>query len=85
MSKTTTLAKPTLGGKTTSEAALAFAEAGAAPEKTGGKQAASEIPTTRLNANIPVRLHRALKMRAAAEGKSIGDLVEEWIQSWADK
>ena len=33
MSKTTTLAKPTLGGKTTSAAALAFAEAGAAPEK----------------------------------------------------
>ena len=85
MSKTTTLAKPTLGGKTTSAAALAFAEAGAAPEKAGGKQAASEIPTTRLNANIPVRFHRALKMRAAAEGKSIGDLVEEWIQSWADK
>jgi hypothetical protein len=28
MSKTTTLAKPTLGGKTTSAAALAFAEAG---------------------------------------------------------
>ena len=42
MSKTTTLAKPTLGGKTTSEAALAFAEAGAAPEKTGAKRAADE-------------------------------------------
>mgnify|MGYP003427303564 CR=1 FL=1 len=85
MSKTTTLAKPTLANKSKSDTALAFAEAGAAPEKTGTKQAASEIPTTRLNANIPVRLHRALKMRAAAEGKSIGDLVEEWIQSWADK
>ena len=80
MSKPTTLAKPTLGGKTTSAAALEFAEAGAKV-----KPAKAEIPTTRLNANIPVRLHRALKMRAAAEGKSIGELVEEWIQSWADK
>ena len=80
MSKPTTLTKPTLGNKTTSETALAFAEAG---EKV--KPAKADISTTRLNANIPVRLHRALKMRAAAEGKSIGDLVEEWIESWADK
>ena len=42
MSKTTTLAKPILGGKTKSAAALAFAEAGAATEKTGTKQAAAE-------------------------------------------
>lgn len=75
-----TLTKPTLVSKKASEAALAFAEAGVKI-----KPAKAEIPTTRLNANIPVRLHRALKMRAAAEGKSIGELVEEWIQSWADK
>jgi len=80
MSKTTTLAKPTLGGKTTSEAALAFAEAGAEV-----KQSKADTPTARLNANIPVALHRALKMRAAAEGKTIGELVEAWIRSWADK
>ena len=42
MSKTTTLAKPTLGGKTTSAAALAFAEAGTAPEKAVAKQASAE-------------------------------------------
>ncbi len=71
MSKTMTLTKPTLAPKTTSEAALQFAE-----DKP-------EIATTRLNANIPVELHRALKMRAAAEGKSIGELVEAWIKSWA--
>ena len=71
MSKTTTLAKPTLTSKTASEAALQFAEA------------KPETATTRLNANIPVELHRALKMRAAAEGKSIGELVEAWIKSWA--
>ena len=75
MSKIT---KPTLADKTKSEVVLAFAEAGAQ-----GKQAKADIPTTRLNANIPVELHRALKMRAAAEGKSIGELVEAWIKSWA--
>ena len=42
MSKTTTLTKPTLGGKTKAEAVLAFAEAGAAPEVTGAKQAAEK-------------------------------------------
>ena len=77
MSKIT---KPTLANKTTSEAVLAFAEAGAEV-----KPAKADIATTRLNANIPVALHRALKMRAAAEGKSIGELVEAWITSWANK
>ena len=80
MSKTTTLAKPKLVSKTTAEAALAFAEAGAEV-----KQSKADTPTARLNANIPVALHRALKMRAAAEGKTIGELVEAWIRSWADK
>ena len=80
MSKTTTLAKPTLGNKTKSEVVLAFAEAGAEV-----KPAKADIATTRLNANIPVELHRALKMRAAAESTSIGELVEAWIRSWANK
>jgi predicted HicB family RNase H-like nuclease len=77
---TVALAKPTLGSKTTSEAALAFAEAG-----TDVKPSKAEIPTARLNANIAVELHRALKMRAAAEGTSIVNLVEDWIKSWHNK
>ena len=80
MSKPTTLAKPTLVNKSKSDTVLAFAEAGAKV-----KQAKTDIATARLNANIPVELHRALKMRAAAEGKSIGELVEDWIKSWAGK
>ena len=80
MSKTASLAKPTLANKSKSEIAMAFAEAGAED-----KRVKPDIATTRLNANIPVELHRALKMRAAAEGKSIGDLVEAWIKSWANK
>ena len=77
MSKIT---KPTLADKTKSEVVLAFAEAGAEVKQVNG-----DIARTRLNANIPVELHRALKMRAAAEGKSIGELVEAWIKSWANK
>lgn len=74
MSKTTTLRKPKLVSKT-SEAALAFAEA---------RQDTTDLTATaRLNANIPVELHRALKVRAASEGKTIGELVENWIKSWA--
>jgi predicted HicB family RNase H-like nuclease len=80
MSKTNALTKPTLTSKSKSDAALAFAEAG-----TGVNKAKTNIATARLNANIPVELHRALKMRAATEGKSIGDLVETWIKSWASK
>ena len=38
---------------------------------------------TRLNANIKVELHTALKVRAATEGTSIGALIEEWIKGWA--
>ena len=39
--------------------------------------------TTRLNANVKVELHTALKVRAATEGTTIGALIEEWIASWA--
>ncbi len=73
MTKISTLAKPVLANK--SEAALRFAE---------GRQSKPEVAaTTRLNANIKVELHRALKMRAAAERTTIGNLIEEWIKGWA--
>lgn len=41
--------------------------------------------TTRLNANIRVELHRALKARAAMEGRTIGEIIEEWIEGFAKK
>ncbi len=41
--------------------------------------------TTRLNANIRVELHQALKARAAIEGRTIGNLIEEWIEGFAKK
>jgi len=40
-----------------------------------------EVQTTRLNANIKIELHTALKIKAATEGTTIGALIEEWISS----
>ena len=40
----------------------------------------NDIDTTRLNANIRVSLHRKLKSRAALEGRTMGELIEEWIE-----
>jgi predicted HicB family RNase H-like nuclease len=69
-----TLDKSTLSdAKAKSAAALAFAS-----QKTEGE-------TARLNANIKVELHKALKVRAATEGTSIGSLIEEWSSSWSKK
>lgn len=56
---------------------MAFAEskpATKAAEQDGEKLA-------RLNANIKADLHRKLKMKAAAEGVTMGDLIEAWIKS----
>jgi hypothetical protein len=39
-----------------------------------------EEPTTRLNANIKLELHTALKARAALEHATIGALIEEWAK-----
>jgi hypothetical protein len=45
----------------------------------------NKADTTRLNANIRVELHRALKARAAMEGRTIGDLIEEWIEGFSKR
>lgn len=66
-----TLKKPAPIQASKAAAALTFAQ--------------SEGKTTRLNANIRVKLHRALKARAAIEGRTIGDLIEEWIEGFSKK
>ncbi len=48
--------------------------------KDVSEQKAPEV--ARLNANIPVELHMALKMRATKERTTIGRLIEDWIRSW---
>ena len=67
-----TLKKPAPVQASKAAAALAFAK----PEAD---------KTTRLNANIKVEMHTALKVRAATEGTTIGALIEEWFKVWAGK
>lgn len=66
-----TLKKPAPVQASKAAAALAFAQ--------------PEGQTTRLNANIKLELHTALKARAAMEHTTIGALIEEWIAGWAGK
>jgi hypothetical protein len=64
-----TLKKPAPVQASKAAAALAFAQ--------------PEGRTTRLNANIKLELHTALKVRAATVGTTIGALIEEWVKGWA--
>jgi predicted HicB family RNase H-like nuclease len=41
--------------------------------------------TTRLNAVVPVSLHRAVKVQAANEGRSITDLLIEALNEYLSK
>ena len=92
MSKITSLKKPI-----NSEAVLAFAE-GAQKAKTvevrgKGLSKAENAPKgrksgllppgdVRLTANIREDLHLKLKIKAAQERTTIGELIESWIETW---
>lgn len=93
MAKIATLKKPTLS----TEAVRAFAE-GAAGAQTGvvntkGAARSENAPAgqksglvpegdVRLTANIRGDLHLALKIRAAKERTTVGELIEQWIEGW---
>lgn len=86
MSKITTLSKPTLGSKTTSEAALEFAEAGAASEKAGGKQTTAERRSffapegyRRLTINLPEALHKKLRLAAVERDCTATEIIEQLL------
>ena len=93
MAKITTLKKPTL----TTAAVQAFAEGatgdqastargkGAARSEAapaGQKSGLVHEGDVRLTANIRVDLHLKLKIRAAQERTTIGELIEQWIAGW---
>jgi hypothetical protein len=93
MAKIATLKKPTLN----TAAIQAFAEGatGAPTEATMGKGAArsENAPTgqksglvpagdVRLTANIRGDLHLKLKIRAAQERTTVGELIEQWVEGW---
>lgn len=86
MNKTTTLAKPKLVSKTTAEAALAFAEAGAASEKAGTKQVAAEKRAffapegyRRLTINLPEDLHKKLRLAAVESDSTATEIIERLL------
>ena len=92
MSKITSLKKPI-----SNEAVMAFAEGAQEAKTTTARgtglsksenaptgQKSGLLPTgdVRLTANIQADLHLKLKIRAAQERTTIGELIEEWIKSW---
>ena len=93
MAKIATLKKPTLS----TDAVRAFAE-GATGAQTGlastkGVARSENAPTgqksglvpegdVRLTANIRGDLHLKLKIRAATERTTVGELIEQWIEGW---
>jgi hypothetical protein len=73
-----TLRKPVL--PTTGEV-LKFAE-GRDKTKTPAKSGLVPEYDVRLTANIRRDLHLKLKIRAAEERTTIGELIERWVQAW---
>ena len=93
MSKPAILKKPTLATSTV----LGFAEAATSPpiDAARGRGAARSetapvgqksglVPEgdVRLTANIRADLHLALKIRAAQERPTVGELIEQWVEGW---
>lgn len=73
------LKKPQL----TASQVLNFAE-GAARRNQGPVAKSGLVPTgdVRLTVNMRQDLHLRLKIKAAEERTTIGELVERWVESW---
>jgi hypothetical protein len=96
MTKIATLKKPTLNTEAVRAFAEGATGATGAPSKAGRPKATlrSEnapagfksglIPEgdQRLTANIRSDLHLKLKIRAATERTTVGELIEQWVESW---
>ena len=93
MSKTTSLAKPTLTSKSKSVAALAFAEAGVSPKKAGAKQAAASEKRAffapegyrRLTINLREDLHKKLRLAAVEQDCTATDIIERLLVKELEK
>lgn len=94
MAKITSLKKPIR-----SDAVLAFAEGARGTKSVTGRgaglsnsenapkgQKSGLLPPgdVRLTANIREDLHLKLKIRAAQERTTIGELIERWVEAWGD-
>ena len=81
MSKPTTLTKPTFGGQTKAEAALAFAEAAASPEKVAANKRSFFAPQgyRRLTLNLREDLHKKLRFAAVERDCTATDIIERLL------
>jgi hypothetical protein len=80
MSKTMTLAKPTLANKSKSESALAFAEAGAEVKLAAEKRAFfAPEGYRRLTINLREDLHKKLRLAAIEQDCTATDIIERLL------
>lgn len=91
MSKIATLKKPTLAqvrgfveGPTSAQNRAAKGKGAAKSENAPMGQKSGLVPEgdVRLTANIRGELHLKLKIRAAQERTTVGELIEQWIEGW---
>lgn len=83
MAKIQNLKKPTLSAGDV----LAFAEkpqAEPSEKPSGPRSGLVPAGDVRLTANIRGDLHLKLKIRAAQERTTVGELIERWVDSWGD-
>ncbi|MEO7937085.1 MAG: hypothetical protein ABIR55_00520 [Burkholderiaceae bacterium] len=73
-------AKGAAGAQTLSGKSGAASRAENAP--VGQKSGLLPDGDARLTANIRADLHLALKIRAAQERTTIGELIEQWVAGW---
>ena len=44
-----------------------------------------EEPSKRINVHVPAELHRAFKVKAAQQGTTMKDLLQQWIEEYVSK
>lgn len=54
----------------------------AANAPVGEKSGLVPVGDVRLTANVRSDIHMKLKMRAVQERTTVGELIEQWVQSW---
>lgn len=59
---------------------------GSSGHAPGSPSRSGQLPEgdVRLTANIRADLHLALKIRAARERTTIGELIEAWVETWKE-
>jgi hypothetical protein len=81
--RATTLRKPVLSrAEVLQFAEKRAARSSAATAAKGEKSGLVPVGDTRMTANVREDLHLKLKIRAAQERTTVGELIERWIEGW---